>query len=165
MRILRFGLIPLLTLALTVAACGDDDDDAGPTEVPDGSTSYTVDNYPLGAPDDATTTATGLQYIELVVGDGALPTQAPATLVTVHYRGLLPDGTEFDSSYGRGQPTSFTLGGVIAGFGEGVASMHVGGHRVIYIPGNLAYGPGGNPRAGIGPDQPLIFEVELIATE
>ena len=163
MTLPRLGLLAVLALALVAAAaCGDDDDDGGTGNT---ASQYSAGDYPLTPPADAVTTASGLQYIDLSVGDGAMPTQAATTMVTVHYRGLLPDGTQFDSSYDRGQPAQFALGGVIAGFGEGVSTMHVGGHRVLYIPGALAYGPGGNPNAGIGPNQDLIFEVELIATQ
>ncbi len=147
------GLVVLLVAAL-LAACGDDDDDSGT----DGG------DYPLTAPSDAVVTASGLRYIDLAVGDGAMPATDASATVTVNYRGLLPDGTQFDSSYDRGQPSQFQLGRVIPGFAEGIASMHVGGHRVLYIPGAIAYGPGGNPNAGIGPNQDLVFEVELIAT-
>jgi len=142
-------------------ACGDDDDDDGAS---DGSGAYSFEAYPLAAPADAVTTESGLQYIDVVVGEGAAPTLAGTTVVTVHYRGLHADGQEFDSSVG-GSPVQFQLGGVIPGFGEGVATMRVGGQRVLYIPGELGYGPAGNAKAGIEPNEPLIFEVELIATQ
>ncbi len=147
-------LLVLLVAAFLTAACGDDDDGAS-----DGT------DFPLTAPSDAVVTASGLRYLDLTVGDGALPTTDASTLVTVNYRGLFPDGRQFDSSYDRGQPSQFQLGRVIPGFSEGIASMHVGGHRVLYIPGALGYGPAGNSDAGIGPNQDLVFEVELIATE
>jgi FKBP-type peptidyl-prolyl cis-trans isomerase len=154
-----------LALGLLFAACGDDDDSGSPDGSADGDASgYSLQDYPLEAPADAVTTASGLQYVDVVEGDGAAPTLAATTLVTVHYRGRFPDGAEFDSSYG-GPPAQFQLGGVIPGFGEGISTMRVGGQRVLYIPGELGYGPGGNPNAGIGPNQPLVFEVELVATQ
>lgn len=80
----------------------------------------------------------------------------------MHYRGTLLDGTEFDSSYKRGEPISFRLNQVIPGWTEGLQLMSEGAKYRLFIPSNLAYGPRG---AGgvIGPDETLIFEVELLA--
>ncbi|MBT8047518.1 MAG: FKBP-type peptidyl-prolyl cis-trans isomerase [Xanthomonadales bacterium] len=106
-------------------------------------------------------TDSGLQYKVVVMGDGAKPNATDK--VTVHYRGTLLNGEEFDSSYSRNQPTSFQLDQVIAGWTEGVAMMPVGSKFMFYIPPNLAYGPnGGGP---IGPNSTLIFEVELLGIE
>ncbi len=107
------------------------------------------------------TTASGLQYIVLREGDGASP--MPGQSVTLHYRGTLPDGTEFDSSYG-GDPATFGVDQVIAGFGEAVTLMKVGGHIRAFLPADLAYGAEG-AGTNIGPNQVLIFEIELIAIE
>jgi FKBP-type peptidyl-prolyl cis-trans isomerase len=105
-----------------------------------------------------TTTASGLQYEVLRAGDGARPTAA--STVRLHYRGTLVDGTEFDSSYGRGEPAEFGVGGVIPGFSEALQLMPVGSHWRIVIPSEIAYGPdGGGP---IGPNSTLIFEIELL---
>jgi FKBP-type peptidyl-prolyl cis-trans isomerase FklB len=109
-----------------------------------------------------TTTESGLQYEVVEAGDGESP--GPDSQVTVHYRGTLADGTEFDSSYGRGEPTSFNVSGVIPGFSEGVQLMSVGSTYRLYIPGELAYGPSGSPPS-IGPNQLIIFDVELLAVE
>lgn len=106
------------------------------------------------------TTESGLQYEVLREGDGPQP--GPEDQATVHYRGTLIDGTEFDSSYARGQPATFGVTGVIAGFAEGLQLMNVGSQYRFVIPAELAYGPGGSP-PNIGPNATLIFEVELIA--
>lgn len=105
------------------------------------------------------TTASGLQYKVLTEGSGKSP-KATDT-VTVNYRGTLIDGTEFDSSYKRGEPISFPLNGVIPGWTEGVQLMKEGAKYQFTIPSKLAYGSRG---AGgvIGPDETLIFEVELL---
>lgn len=102
-----------------------------------------------------TTTASGLQYKVIKPGTGRAP--AASDTVTVHYRGTLVDGTEFDSSYKRGQPATFPLGGVIAGWTEGLQLMKEGAQYQLVIPPALAYGDRG-PLAG----QVLIFDVELL---
>lgn len=106
------------------------------------------------------TTPSGLKYVVVVPGTGATPTATD--IVTVHYTGRLLDGTVFDSSVERGQPTSFPLQAVIKGWTEGLQLMKVGGKTVFYIPSNLAYGEMGTPGGPIGPNQDLIFEVELL---
>lgn len=105
------------------------------------------------------TTASGLMYYDLVDGDGAMPPD-PSAQVSVHYTGWLTDGTKFDSSVDRGEPTTFPLNRVIPGWTEGVGSMKVGGKRKLLIPFNLAYGPQG--RGPIPPRAMLIFDVELL---
>jgi len=110
--------------------------------------------------DDVTVTDSGLQYEVLSAGDGELPT-AQSTVRT-HYHGTLIDGTVFDSSYDRGQPAEFPVGGVIAGWTEALQMMPVGSKWRLYVPYDLAYGENG---AGgqIGPYATLIFDVELLA--
>jgi FKBP-type peptidyl-prolyl cis-trans isomerase FkpA len=106
------------------------------------------------------TTASGLQYEVLTEGKGKTKPVATSN-VTVHYKGTSLDGKEFDSSYSRGEPTSFPLNGVIPGWTEGVQLMTEGAKYKFYIPSTLAYGENGAGGA-IGPNETLIFEVELI---
>ncbi len=110
---------------------------------------------------EMTTTASGLQYQDKVVGDGA--EALPGQNVTVHYTGWLTDGSKFDSSVDRGTPFDFPLGGgrVIKGWDEGVAGMKVGGIRVLVIPSDLGYGDSG-AGASIPPGATLVFQVELL---
>ncbi len=110
-----------------------------------------------------TVTASGLQYEVLEQGDGPKPSATDT--VRVHYAGTLTDGTEFDSSYKRGEPISFPLNRVISGWTEGLQLMGVGSTFLFTIPGDLAYGPAGMPPAGIGPNATLIFKVELLGIE
>lgn len=112
-----------------------------------------------GARDGVVTTDTGLQYEVIEAGEGAMP--GPGDSVQVHYRGTLIDGTEFDSSYARGEPVTFGVGQVIAGWTEALQLMPVGSKYKLFIPSDLAYGAGG---AGdrIGPNAALVFEVELL---
>ncbi|MEM9603623.1 MAG: FKBP-type peptidyl-prolyl cis-trans isomerase [Pseudomonadota bacterium] len=105
-------------------------------------------------------TDSGLLYEVKVAGDGAKP--AATDQVTVHYEGRLIDGTVFDSSIARGEPTSFALNQVIPGWTEGLQLMPVGSKYTFYIPSDLAYGARG-AGGSIGPHQALIFDVELIA--
>jgi FKBP-type peptidyl-prolyl cis-trans isomerase FkpA len=95
----------------------------------------------------------------LVVGSG--PSPKATDTVKVHYRGTLPDGTEFDSSYKRGQPISFPLNRVIPCWTDGVQKMHVGGKARLTCPGATAYGPRGVPGT-IPPNATLNFDVELL---
>lgn len=108
------------------------------------------------------TTASGLQYEIVTEGSGATPKATDK--VTVHYKGTLIDGTEFDSSYARGQPVTFPLGNVIPGWTEGLQLVKTGGKAKLYIPSSLGYGERG-AGAKIGPNETLVFEVELIAIE
>jgi len=107
------------------------------------------------------TTASGLKYIDIVVGKGASPTAGKQ--VTVHYTGTLENGKKFDSSVDRKEPFTFIIGvgQVIPGWDEGVMSMKVGGKRKLIIPPNLGYGSHG---AGgvIPPNATLLFDVELL---
>jgi FKBP-type peptidyl-prolyl cis-trans isomerase FklB len=103
----------------------------------------------------------GLQYRVISQGKGKTPKAADT--VTVHYKGMLADGTEFDSSYKRGQPATFPVNGVIKGWTEALQLMKEGSKWELVIPADLAYGEQGRP--GIPPGSTLIFEVELISVK
>jgi len=106
------------------------------------------------------TTASGLQYKVITMGKGPKP-KADDTVKT-HYRGTLIDGTEFDSSYKRGEPATFPVNGVIKGWTEALQMMPVGSKWQLFIPSDLAYGPGGR---GIPPNSTLLFDIELLGIE
>jgi FKBP-type peptidyl-prolyl cis-trans isomerase FklB len=104
----------------------------------------------------------GLQYRVITEGTGAKPKATDS--VTTHYRGTLIDGTEFDSSYARGEPASFRVGGVIRGWTEALQLMPVGSKWELFVPSNLGYAErGSGPK--IGPNSTLIFEVELLSID
>ena len=105
------------------------------------------------------TLPSGLQYRVITEGTGANPTLAD--IVTTHYRGTLLDGTEFDSSYKRGEPATFPVQGVIPGWTEALQQMKPGAKWELFIPANLAYGEQGSGKA-IGPNEALVFEIELL---
>ncbi|HLW36455.1 MAG TPA: FKBP-type peptidyl-prolyl cis-trans isomerase [Chthoniobacterales bacterium] len=109
--------------------------------------------------DGVKTTASGLQYKVMKEGNGAQPKSTDN--VTVNYRGTLMDGTEFDSSYKRGQPATFPVAGVIKGWTEALQLMKVGSKYQLFIPPALAYGEH-SPSPQIPPNSLLIFEVELM---
>ncbi len=99
---------------------------------------------------------------DTTVGDGA--ECPPGAIVNVHYRGTLMDGTEFDSSYSRGQPIEFPLNNLIQGWQEGIPGMKVGGKRTLTVPYPKAYGERGAPPS-IPPKADLIFEIELLGVK
>lgn len=140
-----WGLTLAVSLLLALAACGSTG--AGGQDAAGGS---------------VITTESGLQYEQIESGEG--PSPQPGEVVLVHYRGTLEDGTEFDSSYSRGEPIGFVLGQgrVIQGWEEGIALMNEGGKARLTIPPELAYG-----EQGVGDVIPsnatLIFEVELVS--
>ncbi|MEQ8785669.1 MAG: FKBP-type peptidyl-prolyl cis-trans isomerase [Pirellulaceae bacterium] len=105
------------------------------------------------------TLESGLQYKVLKSGTGASPKLSDE--VTTHYAGTLIDGTKFDSSYDRGQPATFPVGGVIKGWTEALQLMKVGDKWQLYVPAELAYGEDGRP--GIPPNSVLVFDVELLS--
>ena len=159
---MHWPLLALLLVVLVIACGGTDASDAitkASTNNSASTNSTTEENMDSNSP---VTTASGLQYTDLVVGTGAAASEG-ATAV-VHYTGWLMDGTKFDSSLDRGVPLEFPIGAgrVIAGWDEGVGTMNVGGKRELIIPPNLAYGDSG--AGGVIPaGATLKFEVELIA--
>lgn len=114
------------------------------------------------ARDGVVVTESGLQYEVITKGEGESPDENDK--VNVHYHGTLPDGTVFDSSVDRGEPISFPVNGVIKGWTEALQLMKVGDKWKLFIPSDLAYGArGAGPK--IGPNQALVFEVELLGVE
>lgn len=143
------SLIQVLLLALVFAVpLSANDDQAGL-------------DYWNGIDQDAVTTDSGLQYKIMAPGNGRKPTAK--SKVSVHYRGLLLDGTEFDSSYTNDEPVSFSLKRVIKGWTEGIQLMQVGSVFIFLIPPELAYGEKGAGQ--IPPNATLIFVVELFGTK
>ena len=115
-----------------------------------------------GKKEGVKTLPSGLQYKEITPGKGKSPKTTDT--VTTHYKGTLIDGTEFDSSYKRGQPATFQVSGVIPGWTEALQLMKEGAKWQLFVPSNLAYGEKGAGRE-IGPNATLIFEVELISAK
>jgi FKBP-type peptidyl-prolyl cis-trans isomerase FklB len=113
--------------------------------------------------DGVKTLPSGLQYKVITEGKGKSPKASDT--VTVQYRGTLIDETEFDSSYKRGQPATFPVGGVIKGWTEALQLMKEGAKWEIVLPSDLAYGANGTPGGPIGPNAVLIFEVELLSVK
>ena len=107
---------------------------------------------------DVVTTASGLQYRVIRMGDGVKPTLADR--VRAHYRGALIDGTPFDSSYERGEPAVFPVNRLIPGWTEALQLMPEGSHWELFVPAELAYGKR-SPSAKIPPNSTLVFELEL----
>ncbi len=119
-------------------------------------------SHPASKSAASETLPTGIVVNHTKVGTGASP--APTDTVQVHYRGKLDNGTEFDSSYKRGQPASFPLNRVIACWTEGVQKMKVGGAATLTCPPATAYGTRGAPPV-VPPNATLTFDVELLAIE
>ncbi len=172
----RLFLVAALPAAIFATACGGDDDDDTSTATSRPSNTVVTERTPVPSPSktpavttgpitltNPTTTASGLKYEDKVVGTGASPKTGQR--VTVHYTGTLVNGTKFDSSLDRGQPFTFVIGtgSVIKGWDEGVATMKVGGKRILYIPAALGYGSRAN--GPIPANSDLIFEVELLGVQ
>lgn len=172
----RLFLVAALPAAVFFASCGGDDDDDTATATARPSNTVATERTPTPSPSkttaattgpitltNPTTTASGLKYEDKVVGTGASPKTGQR--VTVHYTGTLVNGTKFDSSVDKGQPFTFVIGtgSVIKGWDEGVATMKVGGKRILYIPAALGYGSRAN--GPIPANSDLIFEVELLGVQ
>jgi FKBP-type peptidyl-prolyl cis-trans isomerase len=153
----QFALVLTLFAVLGAAfGCGNTNK-SNKSSAPSTSSPMKVNGQPA-------TTASGLQYWDIVVGTGA--TANSGNTVKVHYTGFLTTGEKFDSSRDRGEPFSFPLGAgqVIKGWDEGVAGMKVGGQRQLRIPPALGYGASGAGGA-IPPNATLIFDVELLEVD
>ncbi len=155
----RISLLLLVVAGIVTLGCNKDDDPLTLSEQYDAIDKY-IDKNNI---DGVVTTASGLRYAITKEGSGAFP--RVNEVVTLNYEGKLLSGKKFDSSYDRGQTFEFTLGvgKVIKGWDEGIALLPVGSEAILLIPSNLGYGTRG---AGedIGPNQVLIFKVELLAT-
>lgn len=145
---MKLPAILTLTFALTMSLHADSALERGQKFLKDNATKEGVK-----------TTASGLQYKITKEGTGNNPKATDN--VVVHYKGTTIDGKEFDSSYKRGEPATFPLNRVIRGWTEGLQLIKEGGKATLYIPSELAYGSRGAGGA-IGPDETLIFEVELL---
>ena len=110
-----------------------------------------------------TTTASGLEYKVILPGDRKAAAVTPTDAVTVQYRGKLLDGSEFDSTYTRGAPATFTVNGVIPGWQEALVLMRPGAKWQLFVPPELAYGA--SPKPGIPAGSLLIFDVELLSVK
>jgi len=160
-RLLIFALCA--ALALAIAGCGGSDSSTESSGDTAGSSSSDVSTnlkvkpkvtVPEGEPPKK------LEEIEVVEGDGAEAKEGDE--ITVQYVGVGYDSEEeFDSSWSRGEPSTFDLDEVIPGWNQGIAGMKVGGRRELIIPANLAYGPTGSPPV-IGPNETLIFVIDLL---
>ena len=147
-----------LILSLLLAVPGIQAATAASTTNPAGEKSM----QPSQADAGIVTLPSGLQYKVIEQGTGKKPRLNDS--VTVHYKGTLENGTVFDSSYDRGQPATFPVSGVIAGWVEALQLMNVGSTWMLYIPSKLAYGERGVGGV-IGPNQKLIFKVHLISIQ
>ena len=159
-----FALAATVLIAFLTTGCLTDDAGSGGSSAAKWEESAPGLDQTAAAPapvsaGDVKKTASGLQYEVLKVGTGAVP--GPTSQVKVHYHGTLPNGKVFDSSVERGSPATFPLNRVIPGWTEGLQLMREGSKYRFTIPSHLAYGSQGSPPL-IGPNQTLIFDVELI---
>lgn len=148
------SIFVILSLALTLSFCSKKKEKvSAKKEIQSGQT--------ITIPADAITTESGLKYIDIVKGQGAIPQKGQT--VIVNYTGWLMNGKKFDSSLDRNKPFQFVLGEgqVIPGWEEGIKTMHVGGKRRLFIPYQLAYGEQGYPPV-IPPKAMLVFDVQLL---
>jgi FKBP-type peptidyl-prolyl cis-trans isomerase FkpA len=154
----RFPAFAAILLMVFLQACGSDDG-TGPTGPVDPADLEFAGILGINLA-QMTKTASGLYYLDSVLGEGAEATD-DATVI-VHYDGWLHNGTKFDSSRDRGQPDTFDLSQLIQGWREGVSGMRVGGRRKLVMPSSLAYGATGAGGGAIPPFATLVFDVELL---
>lgn len=160
-----FMRLILAAFVFFLAACGPAEESTTEEPTETDQTTESVDTVEETTGETAVsslTTESGLQYIEIEPGTGEQPQQGD--IVSVHYSGTLADGTEFDSSYSRGEPIQFPIGQgqVIPGWDEGIGLMREGGKATLIIPPQLAYGEQGAGNV-IPPNATLTFEVELVS--
>lgn len=159
---LRFAIIIFVCISI-LTSCKDQKDSASTpsatvTMDPVKKNIQDIEAYLKANNIKAQKTANNLYYVITKEGDGVHPTAADN--VTVHYKGYFLDGKQFDSSYDRGEPTSFPLGRVVTGWQEGIPLFSRGGGGTLFLPSNLGYGS--MPPPGIPPHSALIFDVELL---
>ncbi len=156
---IKFGnMIAISAMGLFMMSCSDQSTEQQAEDTAAETTENMEQNVTTA--NEMFETASGLKYEIIQEGTGASP--EATDMVTVHYEGTLLDGTKFDSSYDRGQPAEFPLNRVIPGWTEGVQLMKEGATYKFLIPSALAYGERGTPGGPIGPNEDLIFTVELI---
>ena len=127
------------------------------------STTKAVGTAPVVGVESTAAPATSLVTVDVVEGAG--DAVKPGATVTVDYCGVgLDSGAIFDSSFARGQPATFPLSGVIKGWQDGIPGMKPGGRRLLLIPGDQAYGPNPPPGSGIGPNETLVFVVDMLSS-
>lgn len=160
-------LIPVLCITLALASCSLSKRDTGAsnesTVLGAATVSGAIDVAPTVSIDTSVAPATELLTKDIVVGDGETVT-ADSTVVA-HYVGYgAQSGAKFDSSWDGGSPLEFPLSGVIVGWQEGLVGMHVGGRRILVVPGAMGYGSTPPEGSGILPNETLIFVVDLVGT-
>jgi len=156
-------LLAIPAVALLLVGCNNSTQTSAAKNTPTNPPAPTAGATTTAPGKEMKTTPSGLKYQVMNQGTGTVSPK-PTDKVTVHYTGTLLDGTVFDSSVQRGQPLSFSLNRVIAGWTEGLQLMKVGDKFKFEIPPNLAYGAAGAPPA-IPPNSTLVFEVELLGIQ
>lgn len=155
------------TKTITYAACPADktisDQAAFADDAPDAMDDFAAWHKKNGERAGVVTTKTGLQYKVVQEGLPGSPSPIGSQRIKVNYHGFFPNGDVFDSSYERGEPISFPANGVIKGWIEAMGAMQPCEARILYIPGNLAYGPNG--RGTIPPNATLLFNVQLLGVQ
>lgn len=157
------GTVALVAM-IGLSACGDGSDESAAAECRTGADAAEATAPELDPPEAK---ATEIEITDPIEGCGEAIADGAVTNVTVNYLGKAEStGEQFDSSFDRGEPTSFPVGDgrLIQGWDEGLIGMKEGGRRILLVPGDLAYGPTGNP-PDIGPDDTLVFAIDLISID
>lgn len=153
-------IFPIILCTFLFFSCDSEKKETAQEE----STALKQEIKTIKIPDNAVTTESGLQYVDIKIGEGETPQKGQ--IVETHYTGWLLNGNKFDSSLDRNEPLKFELGvgRVIPGWDEGISTMRVGGKRKLFVPSHLGYGERGYPPV-IPPNATLVFEVELLGVE